>query len=353
MTIESHDSARAAYEHARDDFGDRLVAAAARRGRRPLPRRAVGLGCATVAAAAAILAVGVPRPGNAPVPLIGGAADAVAAAQQLSRVLGEGVLVRRVETTTYGGDQAGVSIVEDWTDLSTRDQHLRGRGRFGVFEFWNPSAHARWTAEPAYRARDGRQVVTYEYDEGGGNMSASASPAEEVRALLVSARRGNVRARQVTRDGERTMLLERQSTGCQQSPGGGMIQCPELPRGDAPDRDPNSDLQDVTQFERWWVKTGQNPRLVAYDNGVIPLDGEGARVRRVYVSSKYPVWDVLPATEKNLALVRPPAFPADEYFVIKGRTATLSAAIKRGELVCAATGKPPTKKDYPPETPHC
>lgn len=351
MTVDP--SARDHYEQAREDFGHRLVAAAARRERRPVPRRAVGLGLATAVAAAAIVAIGLPSPGKDQAPLVGGASDAVAAVTQLRDVLAQGVLVRRAELTTYSGDQAGTSINEDWTNLATRQQHMRGSSRFGPFEYWNPSEHGRWTYEAAYRSKDGRKVVTYEYDEGSGNMSAAASPLEEIQRLLRQAKAGELTTRKVTKDGESVTLVERQSTGCEQTPDGGMIQCPELPRGDAPDRDPQTDLEGVTQFERWWIKTGASPRLVAYDNGVIPLKGTDAGERRRYVTITYPVWKVLPATEENLKLVNPPEFPADDYLVLKGRTATLSKAIKRGELVCADTGEAPTRREAPNATPSC
>ncbi len=49
------------------------------------------------------------------------------------------------------------------------------------------------------RSKDGRKVVTYEYDEGSGNMSAAASPLEEIQQLLSQAKAGELTTRKVTR----------------------------------------------------------------------------------------------------------------------------------------------------------
>ncbi len=55
-----------------------------------------------------------------------------------------------------------------------------------------------------------------------------------------------------------------------------------------------------------------------------PRDGDDA----------YREWRLLPRTEANLALVRPPRFDPAKYLVVKGNNNVVSDGIKSGKIIC-------------------
>ncbi|MEV4419164.1 hypothetical protein AB0L40_04215 [Patulibacter sp. NPDC049589] len=306
-------------ERFRDDFGRALFAAAREQDAvRRLPttrprRRRAAIGIAVAAAATVLVVTALPSPGDHDSPLLG-ASPAEAAVQQLRRSLREGVLVRRAETTQYGRTVER-RTEEDWTDLATREQHVRYSSDDPKrdSEYWNPSKHERWT-RGSRRAADGRPVVTHGDLHGAENTSSSQSPAEEVDDLLKRARNNDLVVRRTTTaNGTKVLVLEqRQKCYADATNNAGVCPDPEK-RSRWPQGGP-AGLRPVTSFQTWWLQEGDTPRILRYENGAVAY---GTTKRDVVYRSRYTRWDVLPATEQNLRLVRPPAFPADRFLVIE------------------------------------
>lgn len=320
MTDSPHDpsTARADLERFRDDFGHALFAAAraqddVRRLPSPRPRRRrVAIGVAVVAAATVLVVTALPSPGDHQAPLLG-PSPAEAAVQELRRSLQEGVLVRRADTTQYGRTVVR-QTQEDWTDLATRQQHVRyiTDAPRKVTEYWNPSKHERWT-RGSRRAADGRPVVTHAVHQDTENISSSQSPAEEVDDLLKRARSNDlVVGRTTLANGTKVLVLE-QRQRCYATPDDATMECGGADGPNGWPRGGPSTMRPVTSFQTWWLQEGDTPRILRYENGAVAY---GATKREVVYRSRYTRWDVLPATEKNLRLVRPPAFPADRFLVI-------------------------------------
>lgn len=322
MTDDRHDTTTAGedLERFRDDFGLALISAARERDTvRRIPaggsrrRRAVAIGLAATAVAAALVVTGVPSPGDRDAPLLG-VTPAEAAVQELRRSLHEGVLARRAETTQYGRTVQR-RVEEDWTDLATRQQHVRvtGGGPRPDSEYWNSSRHERWTRTGA-RAPDGRQIVEHAADDAE-NISSAQSPAEEVDDLLARAREGDlVVVRRTVSDGTKVVVLE-QRERCFATPDNSAGSCPD-PAG--PSRWPEgapAGMRPATTFQTWWLEEGDTPRILRHENGAV---FRGTTRRDVAYRVRYTRWDVLPATAEHRSLVRRPAFPADRFLVVDG-----------------------------------
>lgn len=311
--------ARDELERFRDDFGRALLTATrehedARPAPHARPRRRTGVALVAATAAAAVLvAVGLPSPGDDDTPLLG-ASPAEAAVQELRRSLREGVLVRRAETTQYGRT-AERRTEEDWTDLATRQQHARitDGDPENDLEYWNPSESERWT-RGTRRTPDGRVLVRHTVDDDQENISSTQSPAEEVDDLLDRARNDDlVVLRRTVEAGERVVVLE-QRERCYASPDGGSATCPDPEKPDRWPAGAPDGLRPVTLFQTWWLQEGAEPRILRHENGNVPY---GTTERDVRYRIRYTRWDVLPATAQHLALVRPPAFPADRFLVVE------------------------------------
>jgi hypothetical protein len=301
------------------EFGRSLVAAAREHEAARLPharparrRRGAAIGIAVAAAATVLIVTALPSPGDHDAPLLG-ASPAEAAVQELRRSLHEGVLIRKAETTNFGRTTTH-ETEEDWTDLATRAQHVRVTrpDPDDTLEYWNPSDDERWTSGGRRRAPDGRRIVEHTKPGNVQNISGEQSPAEEVDDLLTKAKDGEVVVvRRAVEHGKPVVVLERRER-CYSTPDNltGMCRDPKKPSR-WPDDGP-AGMRPVTSFQTWWLEEGATPRMLRYENGNVT---RGSTKREVVYRSRYTRWDVLPATPKTLSLVRPPAFPADEYLV--------------------------------------
>ena len=333
---------RIRYERGRDDFGRALIEAARDREhqtvapRRRRRRSIAVVGGLALAGGLAALAVGIPSPSRdlPGAPKTIGVSPAVAAVTALRDSLHSGVLVRdAIDESPF----LGRNRTQDWTDLATRDQHMKILGKITDLEYWNPSEHERWTIEsPMFRAKDGRRVVSHTTDNGSSNGSASESPREEIDRLLKLARSGDVTLRPGGRDGER--VLERRQE-CYSARNDGVMECPDPAKPSLWPRGARHGMRPVLAYERWWITAGDEPRMLRYDNGNLDQRGHN---RTPIFTTVYREWRVLPATAANLALVRPPQFPSDRYLILTGGSGVVGDAVRAGKITCTSGPTPET-----------
>ncbi len=363
-----------AYEQFRDDFGARLVAtaeaaersgerglgasASASNGRRVGSQRrlrspALALGAAA-ALGVAVLAIGLPTRSEEGGPALG-LTPAAAAVTELRDALREGVLIRRAVNTMPNGGPATEPggarqperwTEEDWTDLATRERRTRIRGgSFGDSEYWNPNKHERWEIHGNYRAKDGRPVLALTHNGGAEHSSSSASPLEEIDDLLALTRSGGedvgkLTLRKLPGTRGRRVVIELQQKAYS-TPDEAVMETPDPARPNSWPNGAQPGMRPVLAFQRWWIKLGANPQLERLDNGVTEPDGSN---RVVVFASRYDRWQLLPATDENLALVRPPAESTDQYFVVEGGVDALADATRAGEITCSGQGCPPLER---------
>lgn len=350
-TTPTSDDPREAFERGRLAFGAALVAAAeareevgassvrSRRRRRGL----AAVGGLVLAGGTVALAIGVPapaglgsgdddQPGRPPVI---GASPALAAVTAMRDSLRDGVLFRDVTSVGhFAGPNGGRSRTQDWTDLTTRDVHVKFVGRQPSMEYWNRGAHERIELQPTeFLAPDGRRVVTVARDTSVGNASATQSPAEEIERLLAQVEAGRITLRAGGRQGERVLESVSRCFSWNQD---AALECGEA-RGNPKNKGahwpdtPPADARAVRLYERWWISAGDEPRMLRYDNGTMPPTGNR---RRVLVNSVWNDWRVLPRNDATLALVRPPRFDPKTYAVVRGNNSVVSQGIKTGKIVC-------------------